>query len=167
MKCLLRLLMIVMGLISITIGASILVWCVYSFLVPNEHFQFHWIQTPALMLPIVMIWAGWKWLRSSKEAAPKYSCELTLTLKLAKTEAGFGTPQEREAILDLRHRLEAALQENNLGEVDGDEFGDNECTLFIETDNPLKATESIQSFLAAEPRSWNYTLQHETSSSEH
>jgi len=57
--------------------------------------------------------------------------EHAVLVHLKLSDAALGTAPEREAIHDLEHRLEAAIATARVGELDGDEFGEGECTLFM------------------------------------
>ncbi len=137
-------------------GAAILAWCAYSLLVPNVHFRFGVANIPGLLIPVMFIWIGWSWLRGERAARKKFNAELTVTLKLS--DADFGTGPERHAALDLKHRLESMLQREGLGEVDGEEFGAGECSLFVLTNTANQAEAAIRKFLSAETRSLDYSL---------
>ena len=144
------------GLLSIAMGAAILIWCVYSVIVPNEHFRFSLIEVPRLLLPVALLWFGWSWLGGDSPKERQYAAELTVTLKLSDSK--FGTEPERHAICALKHRLEDALEDENVAEIDGEEFGGGECSIFIHTDNPTKAKNAIQRFFSAEDSHLRYTI---------
>jgi hypothetical protein len=50
-------------------------------------------------------------------------------LKLSDEE--FGSSEEAEDIHELSDRLAEAIEENHVGEFDGDEFGEGECVLYM------------------------------------
>lgn len=150
-----RLAKITLGSLALIIGSAILIWCAYSFVVPNENFRFRLIDTPRLLFPLVMIWVGWRWIRGERAGAPGYTSELMVTLKLSDSD--FGTEAERRAILDVKHRLEGALRVNETAAIDGEEFGDGECTLFVHTNSPAEAERLIRQFFSSHPSSF-YTL---------
>ena len=52
-------------------------------------------------------------------------------LSLRLSDAGFGTPEERAAIHELENRFEALLAKSKAGELDGDEFGAGQCTIYL------------------------------------
>jgi hypothetical protein len=145
------------GLLSFIMGITILAWCVYSFLVPNAHFHPRGSNLPGLFMPPLFLYFGWSWMRGETvEAAPKPArLEVIVTLKLSNAE--FGTHEERQTILDLKHRLEARLEEKDLGEIDGEEFGGGECCIFVQTDDPERATRLIRQLLDTQP-SLKYTI---------
>lgn len=153
-----RLQRIVLGIISLTIGATILIGCVYSFFAANESFQFSLIELPLLLFPMVLIWTGWSWVRGNSPQVSAYSSELTVTLKLSDSD--FGTDTERQAILAMKHRLEEILRDNELAEIDGEEFGNGECNIFIQTNSPIKAKNVIHEYFLAQGSTQNYTLIH-------
>lgn len=43
----------------------------------------------------------------------------------------YGTSEERERIIELEDEISDAVDAKNLGEFDGDEFGDGLCTLYL------------------------------------
>lgn len=145
-----------LGLLSLTIGVSILIWCAYGFFVPSEYFRFQLIDTPQLFMPVVMIWVGWNWLRGDAGKAQQYSWELTIILKMNGQD--FGTETERHAILDMKHRLEERLSSEELGEIDGEEFGGGECSIFVHTNTPVKTAKLIREFFASEAPGLKYSL---------
>jgi hypothetical protein len=145
----------VFGLLSFVIGIAILTWCAYSFFVPNQHFHMRITDLPRLLLPFVFIWLGWSWMRGEPSQAAQYATELVVTLKLFGTH--YGAEPERQRIFELKHRLERKLAQDDLASIDGEEFGDGECNLFVQTDDPAKAANAIRQFLASE-NSVSYTL---------
>jgi len=44
---------------------------------------------------------------------------------------GFGSLDEREALLDFQGQLATAIQKAGVGEFDGDMFGEGECILYM------------------------------------
>lgn len=50
---------------------------------------------------------------------------------LKLSDAGFGTPAERQDLMAFEPRLEAAVTAAAAGLFDGDEFGDGECVWYI------------------------------------
>lgn len=54
---------------------------------------------------------------------------LIVTLRLSSD--GFGTPEEREALMDFEEQLAAAIENADAGEFDGDMFGEGECVLYM------------------------------------
>jgi hypothetical protein len=95
-----------------------------------------------------MVWVGRNWIRGGRAKPKKYSSEITVTLKLSN--ADFGIQPERESISALKHRLEDKLGGERLGEIEGEEFGDGECSLFIQTNAPAEAERLITTFLRSE-----------------
>jgi len=138
----------IFGLLSLVIGTAILIWCGYCLFDPNKYFRWHLIDIPRLAVPLGMIWLGWSWMRGDVAKRQRYSSELTVTLKLSDSE--FGTQTEREAIFDLKHRLEDKLDEMELGEIDGEEFGNGECCVFVRTNSPTQTHELIREFFSRE-----------------
>ena len=50
---------------------------------------------------------------------------------LLLSDRNFGTEAEREAIFALEDRLTYAIERARAGELDGNEFGGGECTLYM------------------------------------
>ncbi len=144
------------GLLSLAMGTGILIWCVYCLFVPNEYFRWRLIDIPRLALPVGMIWLGLSWVRGDSAKGVSYSSELTVTLKLSDSD--FGTRPERDTIMDLKHRLEEKLSEAQLGEIDGEEFGDGECSMFVHTNAPAQAKKVIRGFFSSEASSLSFRL---------
>jgi hypothetical protein len=60
--------------------------------------------------------------------------------------AGFGTPTEREQLMELEQRLEQSIKKAGVGEFDGNEFGDGECVWYMygpDADALYRAVEPI------------------------
>jgi hypothetical protein len=145
-----------LGWLSLLLGSGILVWCAYSLFLPNQHFRLRAIDIPGIGVPLAMIWIGWNWIRRGAIKSHQYSSELTVTVNLSNSD--FGTRPERSSILGLKHRLEDRLKENQLGEIDGEEFGNGECTIFIQTNAPTEAERLIRNFFTAEATSLPYSI---------
>jgi hypothetical protein len=146
----------VFGLLSLLMGTAILVWCAYCLFVPNKYFQWRLIDIPRLVVPLVMVWLGWNWIRGSAIKGRKYTAELTVTVKLSGSD--FGMQAERKSILALKHKLEDQLIGTALGEIDGEEFGGGECNLFVQTNAPAETERLIRSFFTAEAPSLVYSV---------
>jgi hypothetical protein len=144
------------GLLSLLIGTGILLWCAYSLFVPNQYFRWRVVDIPRLAVPLAMLWLGLRWIRRSPVKAQRYASELTVTVKLSDSD--FGGEPERSSILALKHRLEDKLQENRLGEIDGEEYGGGECSLFVQTNTPGEAETLIRSFFRLEAPSLAYSV---------
>lgn len=52
-----------------------------------------------------------------------------ITLKLS--EGQFGSADEMDAIHEMTDKMFDAIEQNDAGEFDGDEFGGGECVLFM------------------------------------
>lgn len=50
---------------------------------------------------------------------------------LKLSDAGFGTPAERQHLMSFEPRIEEALRRSGAGEFDGNEFGDGECVWYM------------------------------------
>ena len=146
----------VFGLLALVIGVAILVWCGYCLFFPNEHFHWRLIDIPRLVMPLAMIWVGWRWIRGEAPKGERYTSEITVSLKLSSRD--FGTESERQAILDLKHHLEDKLQAEQLGEIDGEEFGNGECSIYVHTNVPAKTEHIIREFLTGQAPSLSYSL---------
>lgn len=70
---------------------------------------------------------------------------VTVRLKLRQGE--YGSAEERDTISELTDRLDTFLITNELGSYDGDEFGGNECLLFMYGDDPEKLYKEIRPIL--------------------
>jgi hypothetical protein len=57
--------------------------------------------------------------------------EDSVFVHLKLSDDKYGTPQERDRIRKLSRELERAIESKGVGELDGDEFGAGECTLFM------------------------------------
>ena len=111
---------------------------------------------PRLVVPLAMVWVGWNWVRGGVRKEQSYSSEIIVTLKLSSPD--LGTRPERESILALKHRLENELDGKHLGEVEGEEFGDGECSIFVQTNVPAEAERLIREFLASEAPPLSYAV---------
>src|SRR5215208_5061559 len=127
----------VFGWLAFLIGTAILIWCAYCLFVPNRYFQWRLIDVPRLALPLAMVWFGWNWIRPRARKELKYAAELRVTVKLSDSD--FGTETERSSMLALKHKLEDRLRGAAWGEIDGEEFGGGQCSLFVQTNAPLEA----------------------------
>jgi hypothetical protein len=65
----------------------------------------------------------------SSEGALMADQAVLVYLKLSDDR--FGTSEERDQIRELSDQLEKAIQDHGVGEFDGDEFGEGQCTLFM------------------------------------
>ena len=54
-----------------------------------------------------------------------------LIAHLKLSDAGFGTPAERQHLMSFEPRLDDALRQSGAGEFDGNEFGDGECVWYM------------------------------------
>jgi hypothetical protein len=57
--------------------------------------------------------------------------EDSVYVHLKLSDDKYGTPEERDRIRKLSHELKAVIESKGVGELDGDEFGGGECTLFM------------------------------------
>ena len=52
-------------------------------------------------------------------------------IHLCLSDSDFGSDDDRAGIGELSDRLEKAIEDAGVGELDGDEFGEGECVLFL------------------------------------
>ena len=64
---------------------------------------------------------------------------------------GFGTDDDRVAIWALEDEMESALAEAPAGELDGDEFGQGECVLFLYGPNADRLFAVVEPYLKSSP----------------
>lgn len=83
-------------------------------------------------------------LKRTTNNAPRRGA-VTVHLKLK--QGAYGSQEERDAISELTDRLDKFLIMNELGSYDGDEFGSNECLLFMYSDNPETLYKEIKPIL--------------------
>jgi hypothetical protein len=57
--------------------------------------------------------------------------EHAVIVHIPLTGGTFGSAAERQSIARLERDLEAAIDQAEAGELDGDEFGEGECVLFM------------------------------------
>lgn len=69
--------------------------------------------------------------QNSEGAEPENKNEQAFLLYLKLSDAQFGTDAERDACFKLEEKLEKAVADAKVGELDGNEFGGGECTIFI------------------------------------
>ena len=72
-------------------------------------------------------------------------------LKLSNDE--FGTDDERDSIHLLSDEIEKAINDKEIGEFDGDEFGGGECTLYTYGKNADDLYSSFEKILKKSPLS--------------
>ena len=51
-----------LGVVALLIGIAILGWCIYNFVAPTAEFRRSFYSVFQLIVPIAMIWYGWRWL---------------------------------------------------------------------------------------------------------
>jgi hypothetical protein len=71
--------------------------------------------------------------------------EHAVIVHLRLSDAGFGSFEEREALLALQDQIAEAIKAAKGGEFDGDEVGEGECVLF------MYGTDADRLFAAIEP----------------
>lgn len=74
-------------------------------------------------------------------------------VKLTFTFSGgeFGDEDEQQFIYDLEGKLEDVLSKKKVGDVDGHEFGDNECEIYLYGPDADSLLESIRPLLVKSP----------------
>jgi hypothetical protein len=85
--------------------------------------------------------------------------EHALIAHLKLSDAGFGTPAERQDFMSLESKLEAALTGSGAGRFDGNEFGDGECVWYMygpDADALFEAAEPI--IREARPRPGSFVV---------
>jgi hypothetical protein len=68
-------------------------------------------------------------------------------LKLSNDE--FGTAEERDAIHTLCNALERVIESTFVGEFDGDEFGEGQCSLYMYGDDADALFAAVEPLLRA------------------
>ena len=85
--------------------------------------------------------------------------EHALIAHLKLSDAGFGTPAERQDFMSLESKLEAALKTSGAGVFDGNEFGDGECVWYMygpDADALFRAAEPV--IREARPRPGSFVV---------
>ena len=150
-----RLFKIVCGFLALLIGISILGWCGYSLIIPNEYYRFHPTDILRLVFPVVLVWVGWRWMKGGKRKGDAGVPQITLSIKLS--DENLGNEGERAEIFQLKNLLEERLQQAGLGEIDGEEFGGGKCHVFIQTRSPKGAMDLVQSVMSSTGGKWTYS----------
>jgi hypothetical protein len=57
--------------------------------------------------------------------------EQAVIVHLRLSDGGFGSLEDRDCLFELQDKIAAAIQAADAGELDGDEFGEGECVLFM------------------------------------
>ena len=68
---------------------------------------------------------------SALSGEPQVGTEQAVTVHLKLSGHGFGTEEEQYGIYRLSDELATAIDCEAVGELDGDEYGDGECVLFM------------------------------------
>lgn len=77
--------------------------------------------------------------------------EQAVTVYLQLSDNGFGSEDEQHRIYDLSDQLAAAIDMQDAGEFDGDEFGDGSCTLFMYGPDADTLFAAVEPILRASP----------------
>jgi hypothetical protein len=83
--------------------------------------------------------------------------EQAVIAHLRLSSGGFGTPAERQRLMEFEDRLEESIKKAGAGEFDGNEFGDGECVWYMygpDADALYRAVEGIIREAAALPGSF-------------
>ena len=83
-----------------------------------------------------------------REEALDASTQQAVLIHLPYEGDDFPPPGGVEAMHELQHELDAVLEAANAGEVDGDEFGGGECTIYIYGPNADAIWAAIEPVLA-------------------
>ncbi len=67
----------------------------------------------------------------SEKPQPLQNPEHAVLVQIKLSYAGFGRPEERDAIHGLSDQLKAAIDQAGGGDFAGDEFGEGQCTLYM------------------------------------
>jgi hypothetical protein len=73
------------------------------------------------------------------------SPEQALIVKIKLSDDNLGSDGDKKMILDIENRIEHVIEENGLGEFDGDEFGEGFCTMYIYGESVDAILESVDS----------------------
>ena len=76
-----------------------------------------------------------------------------LMLHLKLSDRDFGTREEQAAIRAFSAKLEECVTVKNIGELDGDEFGGGECTLYFYGPDADRLFETVLGLLNTSPLS--------------
>ena len=71
-----------------------------------------------------------KLFKRSKAEVQQATAEHAVIVHYSLSDEEHGTVEEREAIFALEDRLEALIANQNLGELDGNEFGGGEAAIY-------------------------------------
>lgn len=93
-----------------------------------------------------------------KPSTSAESFEHAVLLYIPLSDSGFGSPEEREAIRKFSDEFEEAITASNVGEFDGDEFGEGQCTLFMYGRNADALFDAIEPVLRAGCRAGSYAI---------
>ena len=77
--------------------------------------------------------------------------EQAVIAHIRMTKNQFGSQSEQAAIASLADTLARAIDESQVGEFDGEEFGDCRCVLYMYGPNADRLFEVVEPFLKAAP----------------
>ena len=77
--------------------------------------------------------------------------EQAVIVHLRLCDAGFGTLEERKALLILQDQMHEAIVKNSVGVFDGDELGQGECVIFMYGPDANLLYDAIEPLLKSNP----------------
>jgi hypothetical protein len=89
--------------------------------------------------------------RQKQGPASVGNVEQAVIVNLRLSDQSFGSPAERDAIHALSDRLEMAIAEAQVGEFDGDEFGEGKCLLYMYGPDAQKLFGVVEPVLRSSP----------------
>jgi len=81
-----------LGAIAILLGVAILGWFAYNLVAPTAAFRRSFGSVFQLILPIAMVWVGWRWLRDDGPGIETLQIDPKAPELLAATERARRTP---------------------------------------------------------------------------
>lgn len=82
-----------------------------------------------------------------------------MIVHLALAGGEMGSPDERATIMKLQDEISAAIDAAGVGEFDGDEWGGNECVLYLYGEDADRLFDAVHSVIAKlPPRSGSYAI---------
>ena len=82
-----------------------------------------------------------------------------MLVHLALAGGEMGSPEERATIMKLQDEVTAAIDAAGVGEFDGDEWGGNECVLYMYGEDADRLFDAVHPVIAKlPPRSGSYAI---------
>jgi len=75
-------------------------------------------------------------------------------INITLSDHKFGSADDRFVISQLEDKISSALEEADFGELDGDEYGGGECTIYIYGPDADRLFAIIRPFLASELKAY-------------